>query len=232
MRIMLGISTLIAAVILAGCGSDPKVEPADLVFSGGAVFTSDPDQPTASAVAVRGERIVYVGEEAGIAPFIGAGTRQIDIGNGLLISGLMDSHTHVFNGSFSDVGVNLSLADTRAKLQSALEAIRDANPGSGPVYARGWQNHLFPKTGPTAQELDAIFGDRIVILGSVDGHSRWFSSRALRDGGVDANYPDPHPGVSFFERDPLTNEPLGTGREKAGVHIEAEFVPGDKAAYH
>ena len=143
----------------------------------------------------------------------------------------MDSHTHVFNGSFSDVGVNLSLADTREKLQVALEAIRDANPGSGPVYARGWQNHLFPKTGPTAQQLDEIFGDRIVILGSVDGHSRWFSSRALREGGVDANYPDPHPGVSFFERDPLTNEPLGTGREKAGGHITATFIPGDKSAY-
>ena len=231
MRIMLVTLTLIATTILGGCNSELPVEPADLIFVGGAVFTSDPEQPTASAVAVRGERIVYVGEEAGIRPFIGASTRQVNIADGLLISGLMDSHTHVFNGSFSDVGVNLSLADTREKLQTALEAIRDANPGSGPVYARGWQNHLFPKTGPTKQQLDDIFGDRIVILGSVDGHSRWFSSRALRDGGVDANYPDPQPGVSFFERDPLTNEPLGTGREKAGGHITAAFIAGDRAAY-
>lgn len=231
MRIILVTLTLIATTILAGCSSEPSVEPADLIFAGGAVFTSDPEQPNASAVAVRGQRIVYVGDDAGIESFIGPDTREIDIGDGLLISGLMDSHTHVFNGSFSDVGVNLSLADTREKLQVALEAIREANPGTGPVYARGWQNHLFPKTGPTAQQLDEIFGDRIVILGSVDGHSRWFSSRALREGGVDANYPDPHPGVSFFERDPLTNEPLGTGREKAGGHIEAEFIPGDKAAY-
>ena len=231
MRIKLGIITLLVAVTLGGCDNEPKIEPADLIFSSGAVFTSDPEQPTASAVAIRGKRIVYVGEEAGITPFVGADTRRIDIGDGLLISGLMDSHTHVFNGSFSDVGVNLSLADTREKLQTALEAIRDANPGSGPVYARGWQNHLFPKTGPTALQLDDIFGDRIVILGSVDGHSRWFSSRALKEGGVDANHPDPQPGVSFFERDPLTNEPLGTGREKAGGHIAAKFIPGDRSAY-
>ncbi len=228
MRIMLVTLTLIAQ---AGCDSELPVEPADLIFAGGAIFTSDPEQPNASAVAVRGERIIYVGDEAGIKSFIGPETRKIDIGDGLLISGLMDSHTHVFTGSFTDVGVNLSLADTREKLQVALEAIRDANPGTGPVYARGWQNHLFPKTGPTAQQLDEIFGDRIVILGSVDGHSRWFSSRALREGGVDANYPDPRPGVSFFERDPLTNEPLGTGREKAGAHITATFIPGDKSAY-
>ena len=142
MRIKLGIITLLVAVTLGGCDNEPNVEPADLIFSSGAVFTSDPEQPTASAVAIRGKRIVYVGEEAGITPFIGADTRRIDIGDGLLISGLMDSHTHVFNGSFSDVGVNLSLADTREKLQTALEAIRDANPGSGPVYARGWQNRI------------------------------------------------------------------------------------------
>ena len=231
MRIMLVTLTLIATTILGGCSSEPSVEAADLIFAGGTVFTSDPEQPNASAVAVRGERIVYVGDEVGIESFIGPNTRKIDIGDGLLISGLMDSHTHVFMGSFSDVGVNLSLADTREKLQVALEAIRDSNPGTGPVYARGWQNHLFPKTGPTARQLDEIFGDRIVILGSVDGHSRWFSSRALREGGVDANYPDPHQGVSFFERDPLTNEPLGTGREKAGAHITATFIPGDKSAY-
>ena len=66
MRIMLVTLTLIATTILGGCNSEPTVEPADLVFAGGAVFTSDPDQPNASAVAVRGERIVYVGDEAGI----------------------------------------------------------------------------------------------------------------------------------------------------------------------
>ena len=124
MRIMLVTLSLIATTILGGCGSEPAVEPADLIFAGGAVFTSDLDQPNASAVAVRGERIVYVGDEAGIESFIGPNTRQIDIGDGLLISGLMDSHTHVFNGSFSDIGVNLSLADTHEKLQVALEAIR------------------------------------------------------------------------------------------------------------
>ena len=65
MRIMLVTLTLIAATILGGCNSEPIVEPADIVFAGGAVFTSDPDQPNASAVAIRGERIVYVGNEAG-----------------------------------------------------------------------------------------------------------------------------------------------------------------------
>ena len=57
----------------------------------------------------------------------------------------MDSHTHVFNGSFSDVGVNLSLADTREKLQVALETIRDANPGSGPSMLEAGRTTSSPR---------------------------------------------------------------------------------------
>lgn len=223
--------SLVSLTLLSACSNSDKVEPADLVFSGGHIFTADPLRPQASAVAVRGDRIVYVGSSEGVEVFVDERTRQIPIGDGLLIPGLMDSHTHIFMGSFTDVGVNLSHADTPEKLQVALEQIRDDQPGEEPIYARGWQNHLFPKSGPEAEILDTIFGDRVVILQSVDGHSTWFSSRALLEGGVDESFPDPEPGVSFFERDPLTNRPLGTAREKAGNHIKEAFIPGDKAAY-
>ena len=231
MRLVQLALSLISLTILSACSNADKVEPADLVFSGGHIFTADPLIPQASAVAVRGDRIVYVGSSEGVEVFVDERTRQIPISDGLLIPGLMDSHTHIFMGSFTDVGVNLSHADTPEKLQAALEKIRDNQPGEGPLYARGWQNHLFPKTGPEAEILDTIFGDRVVILQSVDGHSTWFSSRALKEGGVDESFPDPEPGVSFFERDPLTNRPLGTAREKAGNHIKEAFIPGNKAAY-
>ena len=231
MRLVQLALSLISLTILSACSNADKVEPADLVFSGGHIFTADPLIPQASAVAVRGDRIVYVGSSEGVEVFVDERTRQIPISDGLLIPGLMDSHTHIFMGSFTDVGVNLSHADTPEKLQVALEKVRDDQPGEGPLYARGWQNHLFPKTGPEAEILDTIFGDRVVILQSVDGHSTWFSSRALKEGGVDESFPDPEPGVSFFERDPLTNRPLGTAREKAGNHIKEAFIPGNKAAY-
>lgn len=230
-RFLLSLLSLTTLLSLGACSSSTDVEPADLIFTGGAIFTADPILPEASVVAVRANRIVYVGHLAGAEAFVGERTREVDIGDGLLIPGLMDSHTHVFMGSFTDVGVNLSLADTLEKLQVALETIRNDQPGDGPVYARGWQNHLFSKSGPEAQILDTVFGDRVVILQSVDGHSTWFSSRALREGGVDASFPDPEPGVSFFERDPLTNQPLGTAREKAGSHISKAFIPGDRAAF-
>ena len=134
--------------LLAACSPEPETDTADWVFEGGKVFTAEPSRPWAEAVAIRGETIVYVGDAAGAERFKGDTTEVIDMGNGLLLPGLIDSHTHIFNGSYADVGVNLSLADTPEKLTSALLAIRAENPGSGPVYARGWQNHLFPAEGP------------------------------------------------------------------------------------
>ena len=71
-------------------------------------------------------------------------------------------------GSYTDVGVNLSLADTPEKFESALEAIRDDNLGGAPIYARGWQNHLFSPR-PSSGQLDEVFGDRVVILQSSMG---------------------------------------------------------------
>lgn len=130
----------------------------------------------------------------------------------MLMPGLIDSHTHIFARSISARRINLSLADTLDKLAQALH---DKNSGDGVVYARGWQNHLFPPDGPGKEMLDAVFGDRPVVLDSVDGHSTWFSSKAFEIAGVDAGTEDPEAGISFFERDKTTDELLGTTRERA-----------------
>ena len=218
-------------IALGGCSDTGKPTVAEWVFEGGKIFTAEPENAWADALAVADGRIVYVGTGAGVQKYKGKTTQVIDIDEGLLIPGFMDSHNHIFFGSFVDVGPNLSLADTPEKFQATLEAIRDTNPGTGPILAQGWQHHLFPTHGPLASQLDAVFGDRMVILVSVDGHSTSFSSRALREAGVDANFVDPKPGISFFERDPATNAPLGTAREWVGEKIREDLMPGERDVY-
>ena len=183
----------------------------------------------AAALCVAGGVFTHVGADA--SDCVGTETRVVDAGGRLVLPGLIDSHSHILGGAISEQKVNLSLADTMEKLLAALAAIRDDNPGDGVVYARGWQNHLFPPEGPRASLLDQIFGDRPVILSSVDGHSTWFSSKALALGGADAATPDPVPGVSFFERDPETGALLGTAREGAGSFIVEKLVSRKTADY-
>src|ERR1041385_495364 len=80
--------TLLAAAALAGCSTAPK---ADLVVYG-RVWTGDSTRPWAGAVALRGDTILVVGDSAEAAPLVGAKTRVIAAGQGLVAPGLMHGH--------------------------------------------------------------------------------------------------------------------------------------------
>ena len=216
---------------LTACTGPDQDNAADYLFHSGHIYTVTGEVVWAEAVAVTGDRISYVGSRAGAEALIGPDTRVTDLDGKMLMPGLIDSHTHIFSGSFSAQRVNLSLADTMAKLSEALLVLHDENPGDGVVYARGWQNHIFPPHGPKKEMLDAVFGDRPVVLKSVDGHSTWFSSSAFEAAGVDADTKDPEPGVSFFERDAITGELLGTAREAAGNIVSDELLDFDRLSY-
>jgi predicted amidohydrolase YtcJ len=195
------------------------------------VYTVDDSQPWAESVAIRNDQIIAIGSNQETAELIGPDTRQIDGAGRLVMPGFVDSHTHIFAGSSTAQRINLSLADDLDTLKEFLYAIRDENPGDEAIYARGWQNHIFDKQGPRKELLDEIFGDRIVVLGSVDSHSTWFSSRAFEEAGVDADTPDPEPGVSFFERDAVTGELLGTAREAADNLVTSKVISSSRADY-
>ena len=223
-------------VAAAACAGRPtplarEASFADTVIKRARIYTVDNANPWAQSVAVRSGRIIAVGSDAETEKLTGPSTRVVDAAGRFVMPGFIDSHTHIFVGALSAQRVNLSLADSLPKLRAYLQAIRDQNPGQSPIYARGWQNHLFPKQGPRKEILDEIFGSRAVVLGSVDGHSTWFSSKALELAGVDADTPDPQPGVSFFERDPVTKEPLGTAREAASALVTPKIIQFKRETY-
>lgn len=227
---------LLLTGFVAGCSTTPT---ADLVVLGGRIHTMDGQDDAqdnggsvVSALCVREDRIVYLGSDDQVTRrCIDSTTRVIKLNDQIVLPGLIDSHMHVLNGSFSASAVNLSLADSLPKLRVALQQLADSNPGDTPLYAQGWQNHLFPPTGPGSELLDEIFGQRIVVLDSVDGHSAWFSSEALAAAGLDASTVDPEPGVSYFERDPATGDLLGTARESAGWDTRRRLIRSDAGAY-
>lgn len=228
------LSVLIAMMLAACSGKESDVavvDYADVVISSARVYTVNGNDEWSESVAIRDDRIVAVGANSDTADLVGPDTRIIEGGGRVVLPGFVDSHTHIFAGSFSAQRINLSLADTEEKLKEFLLAIKDQNPGNEAIYTRGWQNHIFPKEGPRKEMLDDIFGDRVVVLGSVDGHSTWYSSKALEMAGVDADTKDPEPGVSFFERDPVTGDILGTSREAADELVTPKVISFERDAY-
>ena len=196
--------------------------PADLVLRGGAVFTADADKPTATAVAVRDGRIVYVGDEAGVSAFVGTETRLIEIGDGMLLPGFHDSHLHVAAGGLGLATCDLSGDETAEAVAAHIASCARDSPAAQWVTGRGWQLGVFPDAHPRRQQLDAIVADRPAFFMAADGHSGWANSRALELAEITAATPDPPGGR--IERDSATGEPSGTLRETA-VILVARRVP-------
>ncbi len=191
----------------------PVVAAADVVFLGGTVYTAEAAQPSATAVGVRAGRIVYVGDEQGVRPFVEASTRIIDLQGGMLLPGFHDSHVHIVQGGLGLASCELAMDATADAVMKHIAACARENPQAAWVTGRGWQLGTFPNANPTRGQLDAIVSDRPAFFMAADGHSAWVNSRALAAAGVTASTPDPQGGR--IERDQVTREPTGTVRDLA-----------------
>ncbi|WP_244530939.1 amidohydrolase [Pseudoxanthobacter soli] len=185
--------------------SDPS---ADIVFRNGPVYTVDGRQPWARAVAVKGKRIAFVGDDAGVQSFVGPQTRIVDLAGKMLLPGFVEGHIHPVLGATLTRGVDLQF-DTREETLAALEAYRSKIGKADVVRGFGWRYTAFPPTGPRKEDLDVLWPEVPVVLLAIDGHAAWVNSQALALAGVTKDTKDPLPGFSYFERDPATGEPTG-----------------------
>ena len=74
---------------------DMNREFADLIVSGGTILTQNPAQPTAQALAVKGEHVLAVGAANDIAALRGPQTRSIALDGRTVLPGLIDAHAHL-----------------------------------------------------------------------------------------------------------------------------------------
>ncbi|MFI9045674.1 amidohydrolase [Streptomyces sp. NPDC053427] len=198
--------------------------PADLVFLSGPVHTVDPARSRASAVAVRGDRIVAVGhdgEKEAIHGLIGPGTEVVDLRGKLLIPGFQDAHVHPVGGGVELGQCDLSLAETAEAYRELIHAYATAHPDAPWITGGGWSLEAFPGGMPTRDFLDAIVPDRPVFLVNRDHHGGWANSRALERAGLTARTPDPADGR--IERD-AAGEPTGMLQEGA-MRLVGDLVP-------
>ncbi len=185
---------------IAACTGSEAGEPADFVFTNGKVYTVNEAQPWAEAVAVRGNEIVYVGDDAGAAAFVGEATESIDLAGKMVLPGFIDGHIHGTGGGLLAVGPDL-LTDDKEEILRRVRAEAEANPDAEVILGWAWRPNPFPDTGPRKEDLDAIDSERPIYLWGIDGHSAWVNSKALEVAGVDKDFPDTQPPFSYYQRD-------------------------------
>ena len=185
--------------------------PADLVLTGGAVYTVDAARSWAQAVAVSGGRIAAVGTDADVRPYVGPRTEVINLRGRMLLPGFQDAHVHASGGGLERSQCDLTGEHTRAGYLAAIRSYADRNPGAW-IVGGGWGMDVFPGGVPSKDDLDQVVPDRPVFLSNRDHHGAWVNSRALALAGVDATTPDPPDGR--IERT-AAGEPQGTLHEGA-----------------
>jgi hypothetical protein len=206
-------------VLLAGCGQSPGDVPgfaAELVLTGGRFYTADDQQPWAEAVAIAGDRFVYVGDATGVLPYVGESTRTIELGGRVVLPGLIDGHTHPGLIGIEQYG-SVSADSSREEFLAAVSEYAASMPGDGWLRVCCWPNILYVSgdAGPDKRDLDRIVPDRPLWITSSSWHSYWLNSAALDALGVIRDTPDPRPGVASFVRDEH-GELTGWVKEGAG----------------
>jgi hypothetical protein len=199
------------------------VEPADIIVVHGRVYTEDPNQPWAQAVAIYRGKIVAVGDDAVIERMRGMGTKVINAGGKLVLPGFVDCHIHFIDGSFSLGRVNLEGAKDPSEIQKRLREYAAEHPGDDWILGRGWNYAMFgPEALPHKKYLDELFRNRPVFLEGYDGHTYWANSKALAMAGIVRETADPPNGA--IVRDPKTGEATGALKE-AAQELVAKIVP-------
>lgn len=195
---------------------------ADSVYRNGNIYTVDEAFSTATALAIKGDRLIYVGGEAGVEAYIGPNTKVTDLGGKTVIPGLIESHMHI-NG----LGESLLIIDAFWKPKDViLEAVKaeaeKAEPGAW-IQGRGWMNTVWENTDyPTKEELDAVAPNNPVYLTRADGHMCWVNSKAFELAGITKDTPDPQGGEYLKTED---GELLGCVTDTAMYPISG-LIPG------
>ena len=177
---------LLPLVLLAACSGGPKDGPADLIVTGGSVFTLDSAKPRAEAVAMRDGRIALVGSAAEALALRGPDTVLHELPAGAVVyPGFTDAHMHLSGVGARELTLNLEgLTSKEAFLARVGAAVAQAGDGEW-IVGRGWiETHWTPPEFPTRADLDRVAPHNPVWLVRADGHAGVANSIALARAGI------------------------------------------------
>ena len=222
----------LALALVASAGVASAEAPADLILHGGRVHTMDRARPDATAIAIRGDRILKVGTDAEVLKLRGAATKVVALEGRLALPGFIDAHTHFENAIDWRFRLGLhGITDTGALADRLAGAVRGVPAGTwivgGDVGASAaWEAEArkAPLSAPLAPDLraiDAVTPDHPVLIRRHD-LAYFANSAALRRARWEPSTPDPRGGR--IGRDPATGALTGMLYGRAGERI-AELVP-------
>ncbi|HXT50547.1 MAG TPA: amidohydrolase [Thermoanaerobaculia bacterium] len=216
------------ATIAAG-GASAAQDAADLVLRHGTLYRVSAPGAVKGSVAVRGGHIVYLGDDAGVVPFVGPKSEVVELRGRAVTPGLIDAHSHLEGlGAFLEQ-VDLTGADSFDEVVRRVAERAAKTPAGAWVRGRGWDQNRWPdKSFPTHGALSAAVPNHPVWLERVDGHASLLNAAAMR--AVRLTAADQDPAGGRILRD-ASGAPTGVLVD-AATSIYEDRVPAPSAADH
>ena len=223
------------ATLLTACGPDSK--PADLVVTGGKIYTVNDNQPEVEAVAVVGDKIEFVGSDEDVKRFIGKNTQVIDLEGKIMIPGFIEGHGHFMGVGYNELNLDLMYVKSYEELiEKVKEAVDKAQPGQW-ILGRGWHQDKWDtkpekmvKGFQTHQQLSEVSPNNPVFLRHASGHAAMANAKAMEVAGVNQLSKEIIQDISQdggeIIRDELGN-PTGIFNERA-MGLVSRFIPDDE----
>src|ERR1700757_1221846 len=161
----------------------------DTLLIHGHIYTGNPQAPWAQALAITGTRIASVGNDQEILRRRQANTEVIDLHGQTVISGISDSHTHMWFGAMELHGLNLSTPessitpDNPDAIVAKIKAFAADHPNDKVLIGRA-DFGTVPPAVPTHDFLDRAVSDRPVIIHNTSEHALWVNAKALALAGI------------------------------------------------
>ena len=210
----------VALVLLTACLALPAAahEPVTLILYNGKIWTENPRQKEAEAVALSGSHIVAVGGSAAILKLEQPGTQSIDLEGRRVLPGFDDAHVHFYYGGASLAGPQLRYSKSQQEFRDTLaEFVRQQRAGRW-IEGGNWDHENWtPATLPTRELIDPVTKNNPVFVNRLDGHMSLANSVALKVAGIDRNTKDVAGGV--IVRD-ASGDPTGILKDAAQELVE------------
>ncbi|MBQ4846737.1 amidohydrolase [Pseudoalteromonas sp. MMG005] len=207
------LSTTLLAIscAISGCGSDsnsvtaPTVESdgdlsshvvATKVFTNGEVYTVNPEQPWAQAVALKGNKIIFVGNNQGVKAYLGKSTHIIDLKGKMMMPGFHDVHMHPLESASAATQFTIPAYASEGEYIDAIYTASVQNPDAQWLIGYGHEiTSLLEMERAPLSVINEAVADRPVIIMEQTSHSMWVNGKALQLSGINVNSQDPIGGV-------------------------------------
>ena len=217
-------------------GGEHRKPGADLVLLHGHIWTGEPyagpgrkAAPTrwVEGLAALNGRILAVGQDSEVQPYVGSDTRVIDLVGRFAMPGFIDDHVHFVDGSFQLLQVDLKLAPNESEFVRLIGEKAKSLPHGRWILGGNWDEEAWPDAKlPTHELIDAVTPDHPVYLSRYDGHAGLANALTMKLAGVTRNTPNPLGGV--IVRD-ANGEPTGVFKDEAQGLIE-RVIPNPSEA--